>query len=69
MDEQLPYEAVAFLLGKKYKDWFKAEELVRVKNASFSSIKFAVEPEELLSVYKKAEGLGLEIVCIFHTHP
>jgi proteasome lid subunit RPN8/RPN11 len=69
MDEQLPYEAVAFLLGKKDRDRFKAEEVVKVKNASLSSVKFTVEPEELLSVYKRAERLGLEIVCIFHTHP
>lgn len=69
MDEQLPYEAVAFLLGKKGGNRFKGEEVVKVKNASLSSVKFTVEPEELLSVYKRAERLGLEIVCIFHTHP
>jgi len=69
MNEQLPYEAVAFMLGKRGKDSFMAEEIVKVRNASHSSVEFSVDPEELLSVYKKSEKLNLQIVCIFHTHP
>ncbi len=65
MRSQLPYESVAFLLGKRKEDQFIAEEIVKVGNAAHSSVEFAVDPYELYSVYKR----GKDIVCIFHSHP
>ncbi|MDG6928168.1 MAG: M67 family metallopeptidase [Nitrososphaerota archaeon] len=65
MRSQLPYESVAFLLGSRENDRFKAEEIVKMSNAAHSSVEFAVDPQELYDVYRK----GSEIVCIFHSHP
>ncbi len=65
MRSQLPYESVAFLLGSREGDRFTAEEIVKVGNAAHSSVEFAVDPQELYSVYMR----GREIVGIFHSHP
>lgn len=65
MRSQLPYEAVAFLLGSREGDKFIADEIVKVSNAAKSSVEFDVDPQELYGVYSR----GREIVCIFHSHP
>ncbi len=65
MRSQLPYESVAFLLGKKEDDRFIADEIVKVSNAAHSSVEFAVDPYDLYSVYSRNK----EIVSIFHSHP
>ena len=65
MLSQLPYESVAFLLGKKEGDTFIVDEIVKVKNASHSSVEFSVDPYDLYKVYSRNK----EVVGIFHSHP
>jgi len=63
-----PNEAVCFLLGFIKEDTYIVNELVKVKNAANSPAEFYVEPDELLSIYKRAEEKGLDIVAIVHSH-
>ena len=63
-----PNEAVCFLLGFINDGVYDVKELVKAKNAANSPVEFNVEPDELLSIYKKAEEKGLEIVAIVHSH-
>jgi Predicted metal-dependent protease of the PAD1/JAB1 superfamily len=63
-----PNEAVCFLLGFINDDVYDVKELVKAKNAANSPAEFNVEPDELLSIYKRAEEKGLDIVAIVHSH-
>ena len=69
VSESRPYEAVAFLLGRKTSMGYEALELVKVSNAARSQLQFYVDPVELYSVYKEADSKGLEVVAIAHSHP
>jgi len=69
VSESRPIEAVGFLLGKKDGDVFEALELIKVRNAASSPVKFSVDPEELLGVYRRADEKGMEVVAVAHSHP
>ncbi|MGC8569421.1 MAG: Mov34/MPN/PAD-1 family protein [Nitrososphaeria archaeon] len=69
VSESRPIEAVGFLLGRKHDDVFEALELVKVRNAAGSPVKFSVDPQELLGVYRRADERGMEVVAVVHSHP
>ncbi|WP_227805348.1 M67 family metallopeptidase [Pyrococcus kukulkanii] len=59
-----PIEICGFLLGREN----KVSEVVFVKNGLDSPVEFEMEPEEMLKALEYAEGKGLEVVGIFHSH-
>lgn len=67
--KELPYEAVAILLGIRRNGEFLVKVLRPVKNVLRSTIEFQVDPIELYSAYLEAEKRGLEVIGIFHSHP
>ena len=61
----LPFESVAFLVGKES----TVTQIVPVRNRDESQISFSVDPMVLIQTYSNAEQNGLEIIGIFHSHP
>lgn len=67
----LPNESCAFLLGEADADGSKVvvKEVLPMANADESQVSFTISPEETLRAYQLAEGRGLHVVGIFHSHP
>ncbi|MDI3475891.1 MAG: hypothetical protein PWQ79_1034 [Thermococcaceae archaeon] len=61
-------EICGFLLGKTVGEKLIVEDLRFVSNRLQSPHEFEMEPLEMVEALEEAEGRGLEIVGIFHSH-
>ena len=65
MEGLFPQEACGLLAGRnRY-----AELMIPVTNELGSSVRFRMEPLELLNALEHIDSLGLEMLAIFHSHP
>ena len=64
-----PHEACALLLGKKKEYVYQVNEIIPVSNRYTSEIRFSMDENELLKIYKYAELSNISVVGIFHSHP
>lgn len=68
----LPNESCAFLLGAADGEGGSkvvVKEVLPMANADRSQVSFTISPEDTLRAYQLAEGRGLHVVGIFHSHP
>jgi [CysO sulfur-carrier protein]-S-L-cysteine hydrolase len=64
-----PHESCALLLGKKKENVYEIEEVIPMSNRDLSEVRFAMDEDELLKIYKYAELSNTSVVGIFHSHP
>ena len=68
-DLSKPHEACALLLGKKYENVYQVDEIIPMSNRYTSEVRFGMDENELLKIYKYAESSNISVVGIFHSHP
>jgi proteasome lid subunit RPN8/RPN11 len=68
-EKNSPNEACAILFGKIEDDSVIIKEAFLTKNIEASPVNFTIDPQELISVYSKAESENLDVSAIFHSHP
>jgi proteasome lid subunit RPN8/RPN11 len=61
----LPEEGCGLLAGRAG----LVELVVPIENAEHSSIRYSMEPRELVAALGRFESLGLEMLGAFHSHP
>ena len=64
-----PHESCALLLGKKKEKVYEVDEVIPVSNKHNSEVRFGMDENELLKIYKYAESANISVVGIFHSHP
>ncbi|HKX97963.1 MAG TPA: M67 family metallopeptidase [Candidatus Nitrosocosmicus sp.] len=64
-----PQESCALLLGKKKENVYEIEEVIPMSNRDLSEVRFAMDEDDLLKIYKYAELSNTSVVGIFHSHP
>ena len=64
-----PHESCALLLGKKKEKVYEVDEVIPVSNRYTSEVRFGMDENELLKIYKYAESANISVVGIFHSHP
>lgn len=62
---QAPLEACGLLAGKNG----VVEDVLPVKNAAASPVRYRMEPKAQLRAFEHMEVAGQEILAIFHSHP
>lgn len=62
---QTPLEACGLLAGKNG----VVEDVLPVKNAEASPVRFRMEPKAQLRAFEQMEIAGQELLAIFHSHP
>src|SRR4051812_28339572 len=65
--DDLPNEACGLVAAAPATD--KIERVYRCRNAAASSRLYEVEPVDHLKADRDAEGRGLEIIGVYHSHP
>ena len=68
VEEAYPEEGAGFLIG----DDDEVKEILALPNARENAARhnrFLITPEEYLKAELKAEGLGLSLIGVFHSHP
>ncbi|MHA1638057.1 MAG: M67 family metallopeptidase [Candidatus Thorarchaeota archaeon] len=65
----LPLESVALLFGQVSENCVIVSRIEIVENSKKSHTEFSVDPVVQYKLYLKAEEIGDELVCIFHSHP
>jgi proteasome lid subunit RPN8/RPN11 len=72
-EEGYPFEICGFLIGKiDYKnDTREVHEVYQVENQNKerANDRFEISPKDYIKVEDYAEGKGLQIIGIYHTHP
>ncbi|WP_297090245.1 M67 family metallopeptidase [Thermococcus sp.] len=68
MAERSAVEICGFLFGRREGNRFIVEEARFVPNRLNSPTEFEMEPVEMVKAIDEAEGRGLEVVGIFHSH-
>lgn len=64
-----PKESCALLLGKKKENNYEIQEVIPMSNRDSSEVRFTMDENELLKIYKYAELSNTSVVGIFHSHP
>ena len=64
-----PQESCALLLGKKKENIYQIEEIIPMSNRDSSEVRFAMDENELIKIYRYAELSNTSVVGIFHSHP
>lgn len=62
---QAPLEGCGLLAGKNG----VVEDVLPVKNAEGSAVRFRMEPRAQLRAFNQIETAGQELLAIFHSHP
>lgn len=62
---QAPLEACGLIGGRDG----AAMEVIPVRNAAQSPVRFRMEPLEQLRAFEQLESAGMEMLAIFHSHP
>jgi proteasome lid subunit RPN8/RPN11 len=65
VERQAPLEACGLLAGENN----RVEEVLRIRNAAQSPVRFRMEPREQLQALRWIDEQGLDLVGIFHSHP
>jgi len=68
VEQAYPEEGAGFLIG----DAGEVKEILALSNAREDAARhnrFLITPEEYLKAELKAEGLGLSLIGVFHSHP
>jgi len=60
-----PMEACGILAGRDC----KVEKLYEMSNVDNKSTHFMMKPKEQFAVVKEIRSAGLEMLCIYHSHP
>jgi proteasome lid subunit RPN8/RPN11 len=71
-EQAYPEEGAGFLLGYEHDGKRYVADLLSVDNAREESARhnrYLISAQDMLRGEREAEGLGLEIVGIFHSHP
>jgi proteasome lid subunit RPN8/RPN11 len=68
-DNEKPNESCAILFGAVNDKQTTVKEVFLTQNIDESPVNFTISNEELLKVYKTAEGKKMQVVGIFHSHP
>lgn len=63
-----PFEACGVLVGGVKYGIAQIDYVIPTKNVMRSRVRFEIDPEELYSIWDKAEKNGKEIVGIYHSH-
>lgn len=63
--QEVPMEACGFLGGFQS----RVEEVVRIRNAAESQVRFRMDPAEQVRALFGFEERGMELVAIYHSHP
>lgn len=63
--EGAPLEVCGFLASSRTRKF----KVYPIKNQLLSPVRFYMDPEEMLAVFKKIESRGEELVAIYHSHP
>ena len=64
-----PQESCALLLGRKKDNVYGIREVIPMNNRDSSEVRFTMDENELLKIYKYADLLNTSVVGIFHSHP
>jgi len=64
-----PNESCAILFGNNINDTITIREIFLTENIEKSPVNFTISNEELITAYKQAEEMNLEVIGIFHSHP
>jgi proteasome lid subunit RPN8/RPN11 len=68
VEKSYPEEGAGFLLGEEG----RVREILALSNAREDAARhnrYLIAPEEYLKAEQKAEGLGLSLIGVFHSHP
>lgn len=65
VSERAPEEACGLIAGRDNIAW----EVIPVRNALHSPVRYRMDPQEQLNAFNRIEELGLEIIAIYHSHP
>ncbi len=63
--EEAPIEACGLLGGSN----FRVQQVVPIKNAAESQVRYRMDPAEQVSALFSFEERGMELVAIYHSHP
>jgi proteasome lid subunit RPN8/RPN11 len=64
-----PEEACGLVAGRIEGDVYHAVEVIPITNISHSPYRYRMDPAEQIRAFHYIEGLGLELVGIYHSHP
>ena len=64
-----PQESCALLLGRKKGNVYEIREVIPMSNRDSSEVRFTMDENELLKIYKYADLLNTSVIGIFHSHP
>ena len=64
-----PQESCALLLGRKKDNVYEIREVIPMNNRDSSEVRFTMDENELLKIYKYADLLNTSVIGIFHSHP
>ena len=68
--EDYPHECCGVLLGSRDQNTRLVQQLVRCRNVHpETTTRYAIAPDELISIQRDARDLQLEIVGFYHSHP
>ena len=60
-----PWEACGLLGGSRS----RVDEVVPIRNAAESSVRFLMDPSEQIDALFRFEERGMDLVAIYHSHP
>jgi proteasome lid subunit RPN8/RPN11 len=67
--KEYPKEACGVILGQLKRGIAKTQEIVFTRNIAESSVRFEMDPVELIKIIERAEEEGKKLVGFFHSHP
>lgn len=69
--QNAPSEACGIMIGRKKGDEKVVEKVFVTKNVEKEnpSVRYKIDPEDIMLAFKTAEEDGMEVVGIFHSHP
>lgn len=62
---EAPLEACGLLAGNDS----RVEQVLPMRNAAHSAVRFVLDPREQLEAFDLIEGRGLALIGIYHSHP
>ena len=68
-ETEKPHESCAILVGNESEKKWIVENIFLTENTAKSRVEFTISPDEEFRVDQIAKENGMEIVCIFHSHP
>jgi len=69
VESSRPKEACGFLLGRSVDKGFVVLKIIPATNMLNSALAFEISPLDALKAFDEADMLGLEVICVYHSHP